>query len=119
MPLRHLPGVRCMAERAIFLDRDGVVNVRQIDHVKSWSEFQFMPDALVAMRELAVMGERTVVITNQSVVGRGLVLVEELALIHTKMEQAVSAVGGRINRVYACLHTAESGCGCRKPRIGL
>jgi len=108
-----------LAERAIFLDRDGVINVRRADHVKSWSEFEFTPDSLLALRELADMGERAVVVTNQSAVGRGLLSAEDLALIHTRMADAVTAAGGRIHRVYACPHVSAAGCGCRKPGIQL
>src|SRR5467141_3773799 len=57
---------------AVFLDRDGVINRRRPDHVKSWSEFEFLPTALEALRLLRDQGATTVVITNQSAIGHGL-----------------------------------------------
>lgn len=108
-----------MADRAVFLDRDGVINRRRPDHVKSWSEFEFLPGALGAISELCQRTERVVVVTNQSAVGRGVISSQELAAIHRRMTQAVEAAGGHIDGVYACPHRPEDGCACRKPRIGL
>ena len=108
-----------MPEPAVFLDRDGVINARRSDHVKSWSEFRFVPGSLRALRLLADMGERIVVVTNQSVVDRGLLTAEGLASIHARMTQAVRRAGGRIDAVYACPHVPEARCSCRKPGAGL
>jgi histidinol-phosphate phosphatase family protein len=103
----------------VFLDRDGVINRRRPDHVKSWAEFEFLPGALTGLALLRQMSIRVVVITNQAVVGRGLLQEEELHMIHRRMAAAASAQGGRIERVYACLHTPEAGCPCRKPATAL
>jgi len=108
-----------VSDRAVFLDRDGVINVRRPDHVKSWAEFRFAPGSLCALRRLATMGERVVVITNQAAVGRGLLTAAGLASIHALMTDVVAAAGGRIDRVYACPHRPDWGCGCRKPGIDL
>src|SRR5690348_8882663 len=106
-------------QRALFLDRDGVINRQRPDHVKSWAEFEFLPGALDGLALLHAMGLRVVVITNQAVVGRGLLRPEDLFLIHQRMSAAVSAAGGRIERAYACVHTPEVGCRCRKPATAL
>lgn len=108
-----------MPDPAVLLDRDGVINVRRPDHVKSWAAFRFAPGSLCALGRLATMGERVVVITNQSAVGRGLLTAAGLASIHVLMTHVVARAGGRIDRVYACPHRPDSGCGCRKPAIGL
>ena len=60
--------------RAIFLDRDGVINANRPDHVKSLEEFVLLPNILRALRLLARLPLLVVVITNQSAVGRGLML---------------------------------------------
>jgi D-glycero-D-manno-heptose 1,7-bisphosphate phosphatase len=65
------------------------------------------------------MGERVVVVTNQSVVGRGMISETELVSIHDRMTREVERAGGRIASIYACLHSPEHGCGCRKPATGL
>jgi D-glycero-D-manno-heptose 1,7-bisphosphate phosphatase len=108
-----------VGEPAVFLDRDGVINARRPDHVKTWSEFRFLPGSLRALRLLAGMGERVVVVTNQSAVGRGLLTPEALASIHARMTLAVGGAGGRIDAVYSCPHVPEGRCRCRKPGIGL
>jgi histidinol-phosphate phosphatase family protein len=108
-----------LSDRAVFLDRDGVINRRRPDHVKSWSEFQFLPGSLAAIRALREMGEHVVVVTNQSVVGRGMISETALLSIHRRMIDAVEQAGGSIAGVYACLHSPERGCECRKPQIGL
>jgi histidinol-phosphate phosphatase family protein len=105
--------------RAIFLDRDGVINRRRVDHVKSWAEFEFLPTALEALRLLRERRATTVVITNQSAVGRGLLSEAELDGIHGQMLELISSGGGEVAAVYACPHLPEAGCGCRKPAIGL
>jgi D-glycero-D-manno-heptose 1,7-bisphosphate phosphatase len=104
---------------AVFLDRDGVINRRRLDHVKSWEEFEFLPGALAALAELHRAGCRVVVITNQAAVGRGLVDEATLTVIHGRMVAAIRAEGGDVEGVYACLHRPEAGCGCRKPRTEL
>ena len=108
-----------MPRPAVFLDRDGVINQRRADYVKSWSEFEFLPGALEALARLAGTEAVVIVITNQSAVGRGLVSAAELHQIHRRMMDEVAAAGGRIERVYACIHTPEDRCACRKPAAAL
>ena len=99
----------------VFLDRDGVINRRRPDHVKSWEEFEFLPGSLDALASLRQAGVRVIVITNQSVVGRGLITEEDLERIHRRMVEVVESGGGRIDRIYACPHAPELHCACRKP----
>jgi D-sedoheptulose 7-phosphate isomerase len=63
---------------ALFLDRDGVINRRRPEHVKSWAEFEFLPGALDALAEVKRAGIKVIVITNQAAVGRGLLREQEL-----------------------------------------
>lgn len=105
--------------RTVFLDRDGVLNRNRSDHVKVWSEFEFLPGALAAVARLTNAGYRVVVVTNQAIVGRGGLSQPELDAIHGRMTTDVERAGGRIAAVLACLHRPEAGCGCRKPAPGL
>jgi histidinol-phosphate phosphatase family protein len=100
---------------ALFLDRDGVLNRHRPDHVKSWSEFEFLPGVLKALAEVGRMNIPVVIDTNQSAVGRGLITSAELDRIHTQMVMEITKQGGRIDGVYVCVHTREEGCSCRKP----
>jgi len=104
---------------AIFLDRDGVINRNRLDHVKSWAEFEFLPSVLDALRRLAQLEWPVVVISNQAIVGRGLVSRQTMDEISEQMTSVVWSVGGRIDRVFYCPHRPEEHCECRKPRPGL
>jgi D-glycero-D-manno-heptose 1,7-bisphosphate phosphatase len=105
--------------RALFLDRDGVINRERSDYVRSWSEFEFLPGVLPALAALSRGGTTVVVVTNQSVVGRGLISEQQLTRIHDRMRAEISAAGGDIHAVYACIHAPAAGCPCRKPRTAL
>lgn len=104
---------------AIFLDRDGVINRNRADHVKTWAEFEFLPGVLPALRRLTQLEWPVVVISNQAIVGRGLVSQYALDAINMHMITTVQSVGGRIDRAFYCPHRPEDQCGCRKPRPGL
>ena len=105
--------------RAIFLDRDGVLNENRANYVKTWQEFVWLPGSLDALAALALPDRPIIVVTNQSMVGRGLVSNSTLDDIHARMLQQASSHGGRIDAVYACLHTPSDACSCRKPLPGL
>lgn len=105
--------------RAIFLDRDGVINTLRPTHVTAWSEFQFLPGALEAIRELSLLGWPIVVATNQSAVARGLLSPHGLSEIHRRMVAQVENAGGRIDLIVHCPHMPEDECVCRKPGTGL
>jgi len=103
----------------VFLDRDGVINVNLRDYVKRWEEFEFLPHALEGLALLTEHGCELVIVTNQSVVGRGLISSAELDELHARMLAAIARHGGTVRAVLYCPHRAEEGCACRKPRPGL
>jgi D-glycero-D-manno-heptose 1,7-bisphosphate phosphatase len=104
---------------AVFLDRDGVINVKapEGDYVTCWDEFDFAPGALEGLRELAALCVPVVVTTNQRGIASGRMTEADLADIHDRMRAAVARAGGRIDAIYHCPH--EGGCECRKPGTGL
>ena len=104
---------------AVFLDRDGVINIDRTDFVKSWEEFEFAPGSLEALAALSQTSYKIVVITNQSGIGRGLLTQETLEQMHARMIDRVGASGGRIDAIYYCPHAPGAGCECRKPAAGL
>lgn len=101
------------------MDRDGVINKDHPNYVKSWSEFEFLPGSLDALKLLTLNGYRIILITNQSVINRRMVTEAGLKEIHNKMTAAVVDHGGSIEAVYYCPHLPEDGCNCRKPEPGL
>jgi len=105
--------------RLIVLDRDGVINHDSDQFIKSPDEWRPIPGSLDAIARLNHAGYRVVVATNQSGVGRGLLDFATLNAIHDKMHRALAQVGGRIDAIFFCPHTADSRCECRKPRPGM
>jgi len=104
---------------AVFLDRDGVINVDRRHYVKSWSEFKFLPSVFEALRLLKKNDIRVIIVTNQSAVNRGLMTLDILLGIHEKMLEAIRKHGGEIQAIYYCHHTPAENCECRKPKPGL
>jgi len=105
--------------KAVFLDRDGVINVDQDGYVTSWSQFRLLPGALEGLRELTAAGYRLAVVTNQAVVGRGLASAAEVEDLNARMVSALAEGGARIDALLYCPHAPEEGCACRKPQPGL
>jgi len=105
--------------RAVFLDRDGVINRKapENSYVTSWAEFEFLPRALDGIALLTGSDLRTIVVTNQRGIARGALTEADLADIHARMAEAVSSAGGRIDAIYHCPH--EGPCRCRKPQPGM
>jgi D-glycero-D-manno-heptose 1,7-bisphosphate phosphatase len=104
---------------AVFLDRDGVINENRPDHVKSWSEFRFLPGALEALVRLTRAGLKAFVVTNQAIVNRGMVSPDTVDAINEKMIREIEIAGGRIEAVAYCPHRPDESCNCRKPEPGL
>ena len=103
----------------IFLDRDGVINVRRDDHIKSVDEFVFLPDSIRALSKLYKQGFKLIIITNQSVVNRGFITEAQLNKIHQHMINTLSKHECKIEKIYYCPHRPDENCNCRKPRPGL
>jgi len=104
---------------AIFLDRDGVINANRDTYVTSWSDFQFLPGALDALRILTHHKFRIFVVTNQSIVNQGRITQDQLETIHSRMLRAVNIHGGVIHDIRYCPHRQDEQCGCRKPQPGM
>ena len=105
--------------RLVILGRDGILNVYRDDHVKSPDEWEPIPGALEAVARLNHAGWHTVVATNQSGIGRGMIDMASINTVHLHMMQRLHEVGGRLDAVFFCPHTPEDDCDCRKPRPGL
>ena len=80
----------------IILDRDGVINRRlPDDYVKQWSEFVFLPGVLEAIAHLSSRFGRTVVVTNQQGIGKGLMDREAVEKVHAQMQEAIEEARDR------------------------
>jgi D-glycero-D-manno-heptose 1,7-bisphosphate phosphatase len=108
----------CNLRKAIFLDRDGVINFNRDDYVKSWAEFEFIPGVFDAIKQINASGRLAIIITNQSPIGRGMFPPETLEGIHFKMLEEMGKHNCRIDAIYYCPHHPDDGCNCRKPKPG-
>jgi histidinol-phosphate phosphatase family protein len=112
-------------KRAVFLDRDGVINRKPAEteyvthYVTRWEDFQFLPGAAEAIASLNREGWRVIVISNQRCVAKGLLTIDELEGIHRKMNHELGRLGAKLDGIYYCPHDKDPPCACRKPSPGM
>lgn len=114
-----------MKRKAVFLDRDGTIN-KDVGYPNSYSAIDIFPYSFEAVRKLNQSGLLVVIVTNQSGVGRGLIIEKNLEDIHQKMKEAFSRQDARFDGIYYCPHYLFSpspeyrkNCQCRKPLPGM
>jgi len=117
-PRGYLRIIDCM-DPAIFLDRDGVIIENRDDYVRSWSDVEFIPAALEALRDYRSSPFRIVLVTNQSAVGRGLISLDRAQKLNQRITTVVEQAGGRVDGTWMCPHAPNENCTCRKPQPGL
>lgn len=116
-------------QKAIFLDRDGTIN-QYVGFLRNIDEFELIPGVTEAIKKINASGYLAIVVTNQPVIARGEVTVEELQLIHYKMETLLGTEGAYLDGIYYCPHHPHKGyegeipdlkidCDCRKPKPGM
>lgn len=106
--------------RAVFLDRDGVLNVYLPgDYVKRPEELVLLGEAAAGVRALNALGLPVFVISNQQGVAKGLMSAADLDRVDAALHAALAAAGARVERSYYCPHGASEACACRKPLPGL
>ena len=100
----------------LFLDRDGVVNVRLIDdYVKNIGEFEFLPGVLEAFKIFAEKFGRIIIVTNQQGVGKGIMTMRDVDEVHAFMKQEIESRKGRIDAIYLCPQLKTDPNNFRKP----
>lgn len=101
---------------ALFLDRDGVINVRLIDdYVKNINEFDFLSGVLDAMKVFAEKFGKVIVVTNQQGVGKGLMTLQDVNMIHNFMRKKIADKQGRVDAIYVCPQLKSDPDNFRKP----
>lgn len=101
--------------KAVFLDRDGTINV-DYGYVHKIKDFVFLPRVVDALRLLAKSEYEIVVITSQSGIGRGYYSEQEFLVITEYMKDELTKNGIRVDGVYYCPHDPDGRCECRKPK---
>lgn len=105
--------------KLVILDRNGVINYPSAQYIKNPDEWKPIPGSLEAIASLDQAGFLIVLVINQSGISRGLIDMATLNAIHDKMHRALAQIGGRIDAIFYCPHSAEANCACRKPKSGL
>jgi histidinol-phosphate phosphatase family protein len=108
-----------LALKAVFLDRDGVLTRERPDYVKTPEELEILPGIGPPLRDLRERGFRLIIVTNQSVVGRGMATNDAMDRIHEKLQSELKQMGCYVDAIYYCPHRPEERCSCRKPEPGL
>lgn len=105
-------------QKALFLDRDGVINVEK-DYAYKIEEFEFLPGVFEAVKRFNALGFLAVVVTNQSGIARGYYGDEDFWRLTEYMLGEFEKHGAKIAKVYRCPHGPDDGCRCRKPLPGM
>jgi mannose-1-phosphate guanylyltransferase/phosphomannomutase len=116
-------------QRAIFLDRDGVLNIDD-SPVVSAADLRLFPGAAAGVRTINESGYLAVVITNQPGLAKGFLTERDLVDVHRKLEWELAREGAFLDALYYCPHHPERGfagevaelkreCDCRKPAPGM
>lgn len=116
-------------QKAIFLDRDGTIN-KYVGFLRNINDFELIDGVAEAIKIINNSGYLAIVVTNQPVIARGEVSLEELNEIHNKLETLLGKEGAYIDGLYYCPHHPHKGyegerpeykieCNCRKPKPGM
>ena len=111
-----------MGRPAVFLDRDGTLNVES-GYVHRWENWEWIPGAIDAIAMLNRMELIVIVVSNQAGVARGYYDETAIQRLHNAVDRDLANFGARIDAYYYCPHHPEHGeireCPCRKPAAGL
>ena len=107
--------------KAIFLDRDGVI-IKDVGYLNQLEQIRFLPQTTTALRYAFKRGYKIIIITNQSVVGRGIISINKLSKIHNFIKNVLRSKKILIKDIFFCPHHPTFGigrykkkCKCRKP----
>lgn len=114
-----------MMNKAIFLDRDGTINVDK-KYLSKIEDFEYLSGAIEGLKLLQDAGYLLIIITNQSGIARGYYTEDDFSKLNDWMIQNLKSRGIEISKVYYCPHHLDGkiekyrvDCNCRKPKLGL
>ena len=106
-------------KKAIFLDRDGVINIEK-NYLYKIEDFKFIDGVFDAIIHFDKLGYLIIIVTNQSGIGRGYYTLDDYQkLTKWMLDYIKKATNVSITKVYHCPHTPDDNCKCRKPKIGM
>lgn len=107
--------------RAVFLDRDGTINVKapEGDYITTPAQVRLLPGAAAAIRQANAQGALVIVVTNQRGVSLGRMTAADVQAVHDRLTELLAReAGATIDAFFVCPHD-EGACDCRKPQPGL
>lgn len=105
-----------MKNRAIFLDRDGVINL-DTGYASKIEDFIFLDEVINSLKKFQEIGFKLFIVTNQSGIGRGYYSIEDFKKLTEYMLEVFKKENISIIEVYFCPHHPDDKCKCRKPGI--
>ncbi|WP_235969778.1 D-glycero-alpha-D-manno-heptose-1,7-bisphosphate 7-phosphatase [Pedobacter planticolens] len=119
--LKILSYIAAMKNKAIFLDRDGVLNHEIYDYICKVEDFEVLEYQIPPLKRLYDEGYLLIIITNQGGIALNRYTEEILAEMHAILFKAFEAKGAKITHAYHCPHhpTVSEPCQCRKPLSGM
>ena len=104
-------------QKAIFLDRDGVINIDH-EYVHKVENFKFIPKTFEALKKAQNSKEYIlIIVTNQSGIGRGYYTLKDYKKVEKHMLDCFEKEDIKIEKIYFCPHNYNENCDCRKPKI--
>lgn len=124
--MRNIPEfVKSKYSQAVFLDRDGTINV-DTHYPHKIEDLVLIPEAVEGLKFLSTLPVHIIVVSNQAGIALGMYDIKQLTLFNTKLREMVEQEGGRIDAFYFCPHLEaknmldnKSRCQCSKPLPGL
>lgn len=104
--------------KAVFLDRDGVIN-EEIEYLHEPDRFKFIQGVIKGIKKMQDKGFKIVIVTTQAGIGLGYFTKEDFLKVNKKMLHGFYENGIVISKIYFCPHSLEDNCDCRKPRTSL
>lgn len=104
--------------KAVFLDRDGVINV-DVGYTHRIEDLKFEKNAVEGLKILYGNGFKLIIITSQSGVGRGYFSEEDMNKFNKHMLDELEKKGIKVEKIYCCIHKPDDNCDCRKPKTAL
>ncbi|SMC94628.1 D-glycero-alpha-D-manno-heptose-1,7-bisphosphate 7-phosphatase [Pedobacter nyackensis] len=107
--------------KAIFLDRDGVLNHEMNDYITRLEDFKILEYQIAPLKKLYDEGYLLIIITNQGGIAQNRYTEDALAEMHRALSASFEAQGALITHAYYCPHhpTVSEACDCRKPKSGM
>lgn len=111
-----------MSRPAVFIDRDGTLNVEK-NYLHKWDDWEWIVGAVAAIKRLNAAGYLVIVTSNQAGIARGYYTEADVLELHRRVDEDLKQQGGQIDAYYYCPHHPEHGevreCECRKPEPGM